>query len=169
MIRLEENEDISVVFDNVDRKTTDDNNNKVAYVEIEENDISVVFEKVDRKEYVKTRTQEINDDDISVVFENVDRKGDLKTKTNEFYYPEIEVKYKSQITGFDMNVKEKVEMAQVGLPLSFGNPARREEKLIFWCRVCQIELNSEDAMIKHIKGTKHYKKMLREMGSSKQK
>ena len=75
------------------------------------------------------------EDEIAVVYER--KAEDVKTRTHETY-PEIEVKYVSQITGFDLNCKERLEMVSLGLPC---HPGRTREKFVFWCRLCQIQLN----------------------------
>ena len=111
---------------------------------------------------VKGEVIDINDnelnfkqDEITVVYES--NAEDVKTKIHETY-PEIEVKYVSQITGFDLNCKEKLEMISLGLPCHLG---RTREKFVFWCRICQVELNCEDSMVSHIKGNKHNKERLK--------
>ena len=40
-----------------------------------------------------------------------------------------------------MNCKEEMEMIRMGLPCHLG---RVKEMFIFWCRVCQIQINCGD-------------------------
>ena len=102
---------------------------------------------------------ETKEDEIRVLYEDVAKKEDVKVRIHDSY-PEIEVRYRSPITGYDLNCKEKLEMLGMGLPCHLG---RYQEKFIFWCRCCQLELNCEDTMVKHIRGSKHCKKRLRDV------
>ena len=140
------------------------------------------FELDDLKEVKKNRYFEVidlNSNRVCLDLENVSENVDKQMFENQpedknwqkasnhsssfSNYPEIEVRFKSQITGYDMNCSEKVEMLKMGLPMSMG--CDPQEKLVYWCRICQLELNNEDTVLKHILGNRHCKKglSLREM------
>ena len=62
---------------------------------------------------------------------------------------EIEMKYVSQITGFDLNCKERLEMVSLGVALS---P---------WQDVPDTAEPCQDTLDNHIKGNKHNKERLK--------
>ena len=85
----------------------------------------------------------------------------------------VKVLYKSEIDGYVSDNKVKAQMEQLGLPVNFefGNLKyhdassskrlkTKQQKKTFWCNLCNIELNSEDTMNSHLKGSKHMKKAL---------
>jgi len=86
---------------------------------------------------------------------------------------QIKVIYKSHIEGFRNADEELAKMESMGLPtgFQFGNMSSdggrsasklqtKKQKKTYYCNTCKIELNSEDTMISHMKGTKHMKKAL---------
>jgi len=86
---------------------------------------------------------------------------------------QIKVVYKSFIEGFSNHDDEFAKMEALGLPTGFqfgnmssdcgrsaSNLKTKKQKKTYYCYVCKIELNSEDTLISHMKGTRHMKKAL---------
>ena len=69
-------------------------------------------------------------------------------------------------------------MESLGLPMGFylrqpdpsaSHKQKKGEKKTFYCKICLIELNSQDTMTSHVKGVKHMKKELALAEDKKQK
>ena len=69
-------------------------------------------------------------------------------------------------------------MESLGLPTGFSlrqpdpsapNKQKKGEKKTFYCKICLIELNSQDTMMCHVRSTKHMKKELVLAEQKKQK
>ena len=67
-------------------------------------------------------------------------------------------------------------MEKLGLPtgFEFGNNTQggrslktKKDKKTFYCNTCKLELNSEDTMKSHMKGSKHMKKALAEQAEGR--
>ena len=174
LVVLEEDTDVSfvlkkeeVLLEEINEVVLDDEDDDVRIILskhrhcnslVKESDETVAAEYF---ESIKDEMIDINDntvdpieEDVEVVYENI---KDVKISCELSTENEIEVRYLSQITGFDVNCKEKLDMVRMGLPCQLG---RQKDKFIFWCRVCQVELNCEDTMVKHVRGNNHLKKRL---------
>ena len=65
----------------------------------------------------------------------------------------IKVLYKSSVDGYLVDPVDIAEMKRLGLPIT-------EPKKSFFCKLCEVELNSEDTVKSHVAGTPHMKKQL---------
>lgn len=83
----------------------------------------------------------------------------------------IKVLYRSAIDGYaGPDSEEMAMMEKMNLPTGFefgrvsgqskSKLITKQQKKTYWCIVCNIELNSEDTMMSHMRGAKHMKKML---------
>ena len=141
-----------VVVDSAAKEHKEGCSLKAEYFELKE-------EKLDLTDNQYLYKDSSKEEEITVLYEHIAKKEVKMSSRCHEDYPEIEVRYDSQITGYDMSCKERMEMIRMGLPCHLG---RVKEKFIFWCRVCQIQLNSEDTVVKHIGGSRHFKMKLRE-------
>ena len=79
-----------------------------------------------------------------------------------------QVLYPSEIDGFENDNDSLATMEALGLPTGFSlrqpDPTapkqKKGDKKTFYCKICLIELNSQDTMTSHVKGVKHMKKEL---------
>ena len=90
----------------------------------------------------------------------------------------LQVRYPSVIDGFENDNDSLATMESLGLPTGFSlrqpdpaapNKQKKGEKKTFYCKICLIELNSQDTMTSHVKGVKHMKKELALAEDKKQK
>jgi len=90
----------------------------------------------------------------------------------------LQVRYPSVIEGFENDNDSLATMESLGLPTGFSlrqpdptapNKQKKGEKKTFYCKICLIELNSQDTMTSHVKGVKHMKKELALVEEKKQK
>ena len=89
---------------------------------------------------------------------------------------QLQVLYKSSIDGYMADPNDIAAMEKLGLPtgFEFGNIAQggrslktKKDKKTFYCNTCKLELNSEDTMKSHMKGSKHMKKALAEQAEGR--
>lgn len=174
VILLEEDTDVphvikkeEILLVEIDEVVIDDDDEDVMIILSEHRQCNSLVKETDDSvaseyfESIKDEVMDINDntvdpieEDIKVVYENI---KDVKIRCELSPQNEIEVRYLSQITGFDVNCKEKLDMVRMGLPCQLG---RQRDKFIFWCRVCHVELSCEDTVVKHVRGNNHLKKRL---------
>ena len=90
----------------------------------------------------------------------------------------LQVRYPSVIDGFENDNDSLATMESLGLPTGFSlrqpdptapNKQKKGDKKTFYCKICLIELNSQDTMTSHVKGVKHMKKELALAEEKKQK
>ena len=90
----------------------------------------------------------------------------------------LQVRYPSVIDGFENDNDSLANMEALGLPTGFSltrpdpaapNKQKKGDKKTFYCKICLIELNSQDTMTSHVKGVKHMKKELALAEEKKQK
>ena len=86
---------------------------------------------------------------VSIQLQDLHRSVPHPSQEAAYGHPEIEVKYVSQITGFDLNCKERLEMVSLGVALS---P---------WQDVPDTAEPCQDTLDNHIKGNKHNKERLK--------
>ena len=68
----------------------------------------------------------------------------------------IEVRYESPVDGYLVDPADIADMKRLGLPIT-------EPKKTFFCKLCEVELNSEDTVKSHVAGVPHMKKKLAAM------
>jgi len=82
----------------------------------------------------------------------------------------LQIRYPAHMDGEEINNEEMAQMETMDLPNGYtfggwGHKSRvcekqtRGYKQTFYCKLCMIELNSNDTMISHVQGVKHLKKV----------
>ena len=88
----------------------------------------------------------------------------------------IKVLWKADIDGYLTSPEDMTKMAEMGLPSGFvfgslntrdSRLQQKKQKKTFYCDLCSIELNSEDTMQSHMKGSKHMKKQIAQQQQNK--
>ena len=98
-------------------------------------------------------------------------RADLLDPNATFVKNEMSANNDNEEPSEDRTVEDDLaQMENLGLPTGFSSsmPAlsdtvreakviRKGEKKKYFCETCQLELNSEDTLVSHIKGTRHFK------------